>query len=69
MAVPAGPHQHGDHIVILFGHGYDSPGVDQLSVRISNIFRQHNRIPQLVHVASKFTKVTYIGFRGESKRR
>lgn len=57
MAVPVGSDQRGGDFVVLFGHGHDCTDVDQLSTRISNSFRQHNCVPQLVHVATQFTKV------------
>lgn len=57
MAVPVGPDQRGSDLVVLFGHGHDCADVDQLSARISNSFRQHNRVPQLVHVTTQLTKV------------
>lgn len=57
MAVPLGSNKRGGDIVIHFGYSHDSTSIDELFGRVSNIFRQHNRISQLVYVASQLTKV------------
>lgn len=57
MAVPVGPDQRGGDTVVLLGHRHDNAGADQFPVRISNSFCQHNRVPQLVHVAIKLAEV------------